>query len=120
LIAEAHPDWHVAGDERIGDLLVVAGRGHVFVEGERNVEATLPGNHGGPGERDIPLVISGGHPRLRRLAAASPARAVDVGATIAAMLDLPLPTPPDGVPQTGDAIGRALSVWDGSSERDDR
>jgi hypothetical protein len=111
LIAEAHPDWHLAADERTGDLLVVAARGHVFVEGDGNPEASLPGNHGGPGERDIPLVVSGGHPGLRRVHGGPPAHAVDVGATIAAMLDLPLPAAPRGVPHTGDAVGRALAVW---------
>lgn len=111
LLAEAHPDWHLAADERIGDLLLVAARGHVFVE-DGGVEGALPGNHGGPGERAIPLVVSGGHPRLRRASAGGPpAGAVDIGATIAAMLDVPLPAPPAGVPATGDAVGHALAVW---------
>jgi hypothetical protein len=119
LIADAHPDWHLAADERTGDLLAVAARGHVFVEGEGNAEGTLPGNHGGPGERDIPLVVSGGHPRLRRVHAGPPVHAVDVGATIAAMLDLALPAPPQGVPHTGDAIGHTLGVWAPATGRTD-
>jgi hypothetical protein len=112
LVADAHPDWHVAGDDRIGDLLLVAARGHVFIEGDRDIEASLPGNHGGPDERAIPLVVTGGHPRLRRApAGGAPARTVDVGATIAAMLGVPLPAPPAGVPTGGDAVGHALAVW---------
>ncbi len=91
-IAEKHADWHLAGNERTGDLLLVAARGYVFVDPAEPGEAMLRGNHGGPGELAVPLVVSGGYPALRVARAGVPTpRAVDVGVTIAALLGVPPP-----------------------------
>jgi arylsulfatase A-like enzyme len=87
-LAEVHPDWHV-GHERIGDLIVVAAPGYQLVDPWDDVDVRFKGNHGSPGELDVPLVVSGGSPALRAAPAGTAApSAVDVAPTIAALLGL--------------------------------
>jgi hypothetical protein len=62
-LADKHPDWHL-DHPRTGDLLVVAGEHWQLVGAD---EPTLHGNHGNPGQRTIPLVVTGGHPAASAL-----------------------------------------------------
>jgi len=95
-LATIHPDWHV-GHERMGELILVAAPGHQLVDPWDDVDGQLKGNHGGPGELDVPLVVSGGSPVLRAAPADTPAPgAVDVAPTIALLLGLRTPTRTDG------------------------
>ena len=63
-LVSAHPDWHLS-HERTGELLLVASPGYEFVDPFDPAEASLLGNHGGPGELTVPLVVSGGYAGLR-------------------------------------------------------
>ncbi len=81
-LAGAHPDWHLV-HPRSGDLLLVAEPGHVLVDGDPS-ETRLRGNHGGPGDRQVPLiVVHGGTDR-----SCEHVGAADVGRTIIACLGL--------------------------------
>jgi arylsulfatase A-like enzyme len=87
-LAATHPDWHLE-HPRTGELLLVAASGYQFVDPFDPVDASLLGNHGGPGEIGVPLVVTGGWEGLRAAPADAPApSAVDVAPTIAAMLGL--------------------------------
>ncbi len=96
VLAVAHPTWRL-GHPRVGDLVLIAAPGVMFGDPPESRENMFLGNHGGPGELDIPLVFCGGSPRLRRDAAASgrPSLA-DVGATAAAWLGIRAPRHVDG------------------------
>jgi len=107
-LASAHPDWHL-GHERTGELLLVAAPGYEFVDPFDPVEAGLLGNHGGPGERSVPLVVSGGYAGLRPAPPGTPAPAlVDVAPTIATLLGLRLPRRLDGTPLAAELVGHPL------------
>src|SRR5438128_514070 len=60
----AHPDWHL-DHPRTGELLLVAASGHQFVDPFNPGEANLRGNHGGPEDLAVPLVVTGGWTGLR-------------------------------------------------------
>jgi hypothetical protein len=93
-LTSTHPDWGL-DHERAGDLLVVAGPGYQFVDGGHGFGGLMVGNHGGPREARVPLVIVGG--ALGEIdAPSSPPSCADVGATIRALVDLPLPRRFDG------------------------
>jgi hypothetical protein len=111
LLAETHPDWRLARHERTGDLLLVAARGHQFVDPWDEGTAGLRGNHGGPGDLAVPLVVAGGFPGLRAAPpeAAAPL-AVDVAPTIAALLGVPRPRRVGGAPLAASDSGRILDV----------
>src|SRR2546426_8677608 len=66
----AHPGWHL-DHPRTGELLLVARPGREFVDPFNPAEASLRGNHGGPEDLAVPLVVTGGWAGLR---AAPPAR----------------------------------------------
>src|SRR3989441_502246 len=94
----AHPGWHL-DHQRTGELLLVAASGHQFVDPFNPGEANLRGNHGGPENLAVPLVVTGGWTGLRAAPRESPPPgAVDVAPTIAALLGLRAPRLLDGHP----------------------
>lgn len=100
-----HPDWRL-GHERTGDLLLVTKPGFQIVDGSRE-EAKLLGNHGGPGERSVPVIVLGGattseSPRCESVTAA------DIGRTVQACLGLPETRRLDGRPIAAEARGQVL------------
>jgi hypothetical protein len=94
-LAHMVPDWRLE-HPGVGDLVVVARPGFQFVDPYRPAAAALVGMHGGPDVRQVPIVVTGGHPRLRatRLtpgAEVAPAANPDLGATAAWLLDVRAP-----------------------------
>jgi len=79
-LGSVHPDWHL-GHERSGDLLLIAEPGHVLVDGDGG-EVRLLGNHGGPLDRQVPLIVV--HGGSVRPGACGRPGAADVGRTIIA------------------------------------
>ena len=105
-----HADWHL-GHPRSGELLLVAAPGYEFLDPFDQAEACLRGNHGGPGEATVPLVVSGGSERLTRAPAGTPPpSAVDVAPTIATLLGLRPPRRVDGTPVAADETGHAIAA----------
>jgi hypothetical protein len=104
------PDWKL-NHARAGDLILVAKPGHHFVDPFSRQLAALAGNHGGPRERPIPILVAGGHPALR----AGPARVADhaenpdIGRTVLKLLDLRGPNSRRGGPVPQALCGRILS-----------
>src|SRR5207249_4772694 len=91
LLAGLHADWHLQ-HPRSGELLLVASPGYEFVDPFDPIVASMLGNHGGPGEAAVPLIVTGGSDRLTRAPTGTPEpRAVDVAPTIAALLGLRAP-----------------------------
>lgn len=107
-LATVHPEWHV-GHERMGELIVVAAPGHQLVDPWDDVDGGFKGNHGGPEEAEIPLVVSGGSPAVRAAPRGTAAPgAVDVAPTIAALLGLRTPARVDGRPVPPALVGRPI------------
>ena len=110
MLASVHPDWHLA-HQRSGDILLVAAPGHEFVDPFDPVFAGMLGNHGGPGEATIPLVVTGGDARLTRAPAGTPApNVVDVAPTIASLLGLRPTRRVDGSPVPPEESGRPIAA----------
>src|SRR5437016_5770246 len=87
-LGAVHPGWHL-DHPRTGDLLLVAAPGYQFVDPFDPVEAGLLGNHGGPEDLAVPLVVTGGWAGLRAAPRGTPSPgSVDVAPTIAALLGL--------------------------------
>ena len=92
----AHRGWHL-DHPRTGELLLVAASGHQFLDPFNPVDASLRGNHGGPEELAVPLVVTGGWAGLHAAPRGTPSPgAVDVAPTIAALLGLRAPRLLDG------------------------
>ena len=107
-LVSAHPDWHLS-HERTGELLLVASPGYEFVDPFDPAEASLLGNHGGPGELTVPLVVSGGYAGLRPARPGAPVpMLVDVAPTIATLLGLRLPRRLDGTPLAAELVGHPI------------
>ncbi|MEO6027483.1 MAG: nucleotide pyrophosphatase/phosphodiesterase family protein [Candidatus Binatia bacterium] len=104
-LAKRYPDWHV-GHERSGDLILVAKTGYHLVDGSTE-EAKLVGNHGGPGERNVPAIVLGGGLRGTR-ERCDDIHAADLGRTVQACLGLPEVRRLDGRPIPADDRGRVL------------
>ena len=92
-MARAHPDWHL-DHPQAGELVLIA-RAHChFGDPFEPATAGLLANHGSAETQDIPLIISGGDPRIRaqiiaaNSAAAAPATNPDIGATVLWLLGL--------------------------------
>ncbi|OLF13300.1 alkaline phosphatase family protein [Actinophytocola xanthii] len=80
---------HEPGSLRLGPL---AGDLVVHCAAGRRFGDLAPGNHGHPVTEPIPLVVSGGHPVVRRgRVFAEPVRSLDVAPTVAALFGLPAP-----------------------------
>jgi hypothetical protein len=74
-----------------GDLVVYCKAGWRFTD-PTVVSNPIPGNHGHPATEPIPLVVSGGHPLVRRgVVSSAPARTLDIAPTVAALFGLPAP-----------------------------
>jgi arylsulfatase A-like enzyme len=84
-----------------GDLVVFCKAGWRFSDPDV-ISNPIPGNHGHPATEPIPLVISGGHPAVRRgLVSSAPARTLDVAPTVAHLFGLGAPAGGwDGVART--------------------
>ncbi|MDQ3789944.1 MAG: alkaline phosphatase family protein [Actinomycetota bacterium] len=82
-----------------GDLVVFCKAGWRFTD-PTVISNPIPGNHGHPATEPIPLVVSGGHPLVRRgVVSSAPARTMDVAPTVAALFGLQAPSGGwDGVP----------------------
>ena len=111
-VAHAHPDWHL-DDPQAGDLLLVARPHCHFGDPFDASTAGLLGNHGGAGTTDIPLIVSGGDPRIRAQiiaadAGAAPATNPDIGATALWLLDLRPTQMVSGAPVPEALAGRVL------------
>jgi hypothetical protein len=112
-LRHAHPDWRL-DHPRVGDLILVAAPGHHFIDPFSNWAAAMSGTHGGPDVQRIPIVITGGHPRLARggrIEADGGARSAanpDLGATAAWLLDLPRPRTIGGKAVPPASQGRVL------------
>src|SRR5262249_55094165 len=58
-VEHVHPDWRMTS-AAVGDLLLVAKLHFVFADPFRPRLGGLAGDHGGPGQGRIPIVIAGG------------------------------------------------------------
>src|SRR5882724_9241911 len=106
----AHPGWHL-DHPRTGELLLVAASGHQFVDPFNPGEAKLRGNHGGPEDLAVPLVVTGGWTGLRAAPRGTPPPgAVDVAPTIAALLGLRAPRLLDGHPVPPGRAGHPIAA----------
>lgn len=106
-VASLPAEWHLE-HERAGDLLLIAADGHQFIGPQHGGDADRPGNHGGPGEISVPVVVLGGDEAVRRIDSARVSNAPDVGATVAALLGLRDARRVDGTPVPDAFRGRAL------------
>lgn len=105
-LAVVHPDWHLE-HERAGDLLLIAEPGFQVVDGSDD-EGLLIGNHGGPGERAVPVIVLGGAPsgpgdQCQTISA------TDLGRTVQGCLGLPEVQRLDGRAIASDHRGRMLA-----------
>jgi hypothetical protein len=93
-----------------GDLVVYCKAGWRFTD-PAVISNPVPGNHGHPATEPIPLVVSGGHPVVRRgLVSSAPARTLDVAPTVAALFGLPAPAGGwDGRART-EAFGESIAA----------
>lgn len=82
-----------------GDLVVYCKAGWRFTD-PTVISNPIPGNHGHPATEPVPLVVSGGHPAVRRgVVSSAPARTLDVAPTVASLFGLAAPSGGwDGVP----------------------
>jgi hypothetical protein len=111
-VDHAHPDWHF-DDPQAGDLVLVARPHCDFGDPFDPATAGLLGNHGGPDTEDIPLIVSGGDPRIRNQiisgdVEAAPATNPDIGATALWLLDLRPTRMLSGAPVPEALAGRVL------------
>jgi arylsulfatase A-like enzyme len=102
------PDWHLT-NPRMGDVILIARPGFTFVDGPRDRTRKFRGDHGGPAEIPIPLIVVGGHPALRPAPDGVRASCTDVVPTAAWLLDIAPPRRIDGTPVASPDAGRALA-----------
>src|SRR5262249_58026274 len=84
--ATEHPDWHL-DHSRAGELVLVGRSGEAFADPYNPRLLALRGDHGGPGQQSIPIVIASGSPPIRTQIIVAPS------STIAAQ-NPHLPPPP--------------------------
>jgi hypothetical protein len=87
-------------------LLLVTKLGWQIVDGS-SIEAELVGNHGGPTERDVPVIVVGGAP-IGTGDRCGDVTAADIGRTVQACLGLPEARQLDGRAVRPAARGRVL------------
>lgn len=100
-----HPDWHLR-HERSGDLVLTTKPGRVFVDGSHE-ESKLVGNHGGPGERRVPVFVLAGTP-VSEPADCRTVTPADLGRTVQWCLGLPEATRLDAAPIPATDRGHVL------------
>ncbi|HWM02658.1 MAG TPA: alkaline phosphatase family protein [Actinophytocola sp.] len=101
-VLSAHDPAELRLGPEAGDLVVYCKAGWRFTD-PTVISNPIPGNHGHPATEQIPFVISGGHPMVRRgQVSSAPARSLDVAPTVAALFGL-------AAPQGG---------WDGEARRE--
>jgi arylsulfatase A-like enzyme len=111
-LAHAHPDWRLE-TAQVGDLILVARPHYHFDDPFEPAVSALLADHGGPGQQDVPIIISGGdsHIRTQIVAADSsvpPATNPDIGATVLWLLGLRPTRMITGAPVPEALAGRVL------------
>ena len=75
-----HPDWHLGGTARVGELLIVADEEHSLFPNMQDDDALITGHHGHPTDRHIPFVVMSGGTYVRdQTVAPQDAGSVDQG-----------------------------------------
>jgi arylsulfatase A-like enzyme len=110
--ARARPEWRM-DHARGGDLVLVAKRGFTFSDPYSPSTAAMVGMHGGPETMRIPIVVTGGWPRLKNGRAADggdqpTAANPDIGATALWLLGVRAPRLLRGGAVPPDLAGRVL------------
>ena len=59
-LAAVHPDWHLAGTDRAGEIFVHVEPGHKVSSALPNPSNPLPGNHGHAVTRHVTALVTGG------------------------------------------------------------
>jgi len=95
---------------RGGALLLLPEPGRVFLQSAADPSRAFLGNHGGVAEQDLPFVVVGGLPGLRRLSEATVVSVVDVAPTLAAIFGVRPPRRLDGAPLPTGSAGRVLPL----------
>lgn len=104
-----HPEWRLS-HPRIGELVVVARGGFFFAEPFSGRPPKVRGSHGSPTSGRVPLLVTGGHPRLRPGMTTVERRvaAPDLGMTARWLLGLPRPRYGSGALVPPRLAGRVL------------
>ncbi|MPZ79948.1 MAG: alkaline phosphatase family protein [Actinophytocola sp.] len=90
-VLSAHDPAELRLGTNAGDLVVYCKAGWRFTD-PTVISNPIPGNHGHPATEQIPFVVSGGHPTVRRGQVSSvPVRTLDVAPTVASLFGLPAP-----------------------------
>src|SRR5262249_40606798 len=100
-------------DPQFGDLVLLARPHYQFGDPFDPSTAGLLSNHGGPDTREIPIIVSGGSPRVRPQVlgtdtASRPATNPDIGPTVLWLLGLRPTRMTSGAPVPDDLAGRVL------------
>ena len=83
-----HPNWHLGGTPRVGELLIVADEQHSLIPDMQSDDAIVTGHHGHPSDRHIPFVVMSGGTYVRdQNVAPSDAGAVDQGDDTGALIE---------------------------------
>ncbi len=105
-----HADWRLS-HPRVGELILVARPGYFFNDPFSPRTAGMRGHHGSPRERHIPIVITGGYPKIKAqiMQGGEQAENPDLGITAAWLLGLREPRYVSGQPVPKILQGRVLS-----------
>ena len=111
-LATVHPDWRM-DNPRLGEIVLVAKPHHQFVDPFSTRLASFVGMHGGPDTARIPVILTGGWPRLRtrevtEADGVAPAANPDLGVTAAWLLGVRAPRLIHGAPVPLLLAGRVL------------
>jgi arylsulfatase A-like enzyme len=110
-LSHVHPDWRLA-HPRAGELVLVALPHCFFADPYTPHLGGLAGDHGGPAQREITILVTGGDPRLRRAPPEPtddrPAANPDLGQTAAWLLGVRPPRYENGRPVSDELRGRVL------------
>ena len=110
-LAHAHPEWHLE-HPRAGELILRAKPNYHFGDPFSPHLGGIEGNHGGPDEAHIPIIVTGGDPRIRSQVvegnATTTAANPDLGATAAWLLGVRMPRMVSGQEVPKELAGRVL------------
>ena len=109
---QAHPDWHL-DHPQIGEMVLVARPHFQFGDPFEPSTAGVLGNHGGPEQSWIPILVTGGDVRVRAQVVAAEAAIPqatnpDIGATALWLLGVRATRQVSGRPVTSGLAGRVL------------